>query len=135
MVNSVVHSTPASSTPITTLVRVYVGIAIATLAALTVLSVAGSPEASEEAWVHAVIVSGFAVLLPLRARAAQQKAQALTAVGVIAAVLVLVNGVEALIPGLFPVWMRVEMAGISALMAALGVMVVRARRYRAGGRA
>jgi hypothetical protein len=134
MVNSFVHSTPASSTPITTLVRVYVGIAIATLSALTVLSVAGSPEASEEAWVHAVIVSGFAVLLPLRARAAQQKAQALTAVGVIAAVLVLVNGVEALIPGLFPVWMRVEMAGIAALMAALVVMVVRARRYRADGR-
>lgn len=134
MVNSVVDATPAGLTPITILVRVYVGIVIATLAALTVLSVAGSPEASEEAWVHAVIVSGFAVLLPLRARAAQQKARALTAVGVIAAVLVLVNGVEALIPGLFPVWMRVEMAGISVLMAALAVMVVRARRYRAGGR-
>jgi lysylphosphatidylglycerol synthetase-like protein (DUF2156 family) len=96
MVNSVVDATPVSSTPITILVRVYVGIVVATLAALTVLSVAGSPEASEEAWIHAVIVSGFAVLLPLRARAAQQKAQALTA---------------------------------------LGVMVVRARRYRAGGRA
>ena len=99
-------------------VRVYVGVALATVAVLAVLSGAGSSLATPEAWVHAVIVSVFAAVLPLRLRAAQKgRRSGLRALGIISGVLVLVNAVEAMVPGLFPAWMRVEMIGVAALMA------------------
>lgn len=99
-------------------VRVYVGLALATVVALALLAGAGSSQATPEAWVHAVIVAVFAVVLPLRLRAAREgRSGGLRAVGIISGVLVLVNAVEATIPGLFPAWMRVEMVGIAALMA------------------
>ena len=106
-------------------VRVYVGLAVATVAVLAVLSGVGSSLATPEAWVHAVIVAVFAVVLPLRLRAAREgRRSGLRAVGIISGVLVLVNAVEAMIPGLFPGWMRVEMVGIAALMALAVLLVV-----------
>ena len=58
--------------------------------------------------------------LPLRMRSARSGSRwALRAVGLIAAVLLLVNVVEALVPEMFPVWMRIEMIAIAALMAAV----------------
>jgi uncharacterized membrane protein len=111
------------------LVKTYVGVVVATLIALGVLSALGSGRATEEAWGHAIVVAVFAVLLPLRWRAAERgSARALRAVGVIAAVLFLVNVVEALIPGFVPTWMRVEMAGIAVLMALVVLLVVRERQ-------
>ncbi|MCC3314163.1 hypothetical protein [Nocardia africana] len=81
------------------LVRVYLGIALATVVALAVLSAAAPHEAPREAWGHAVIVAVFAVLLPLRLRSARRgSVAALRAVGLIAAALFLVNVVEALLP-------------------------------------
>ncbi len=47
----------------------------------------------------------------------------LLAVGIISAVLLLVNVVEILIPGFLPMWMRIEMIGIAALMAGPVVLV------------
>ena len=44
--------------------------------------------------------------------------------GFIAAVLLVVNVVEALIPGLFPLWMRVEMVAIAVVMACVILFVV-----------
>jgi hypothetical protein len=77
-----------------------------------------------EAWVHAVIVAVFAVVLPLRLRAAREgRRSGLRALGIISGVLVLVNAVEAVIPGLFPGWMRVEMIGVAALMAVAVLLV------------
>ena len=106
-------------------VRVYVGLALATVAVLAVLSGTGSSLATSDAWVHAVIVAVFAVVLPLRLRAAREgRRSGLRAVGIISGVLVLVNAVEAMIPGLFPGWMRVEMVGIAALMALAVLLVV-----------
>jgi hypothetical protein len=108
------------------LVRVYVGVVLATLVALGVLSAVAPALATEEAWVHAVIVAVFAVLLPLRLRSARSGSRGgLRAVGLIAAALFLVNVVEAVIPGLFPGWLRVVMVGIAVLMAAVVVLVVR----------
>lgn len=113
----------------TTLVGVYVAVVAATAAALAVLAAVGSREATTEAWVHAVIVGFFAVLLPLRLRAARTgNGRALNAIWIIALVLLVVNTVEAAIPGLFPAWMRIEMVGIAALMAAVVVSALRARR-------
>jgi hypothetical protein len=67
-----------------------------------------------------VIVAVFAVVLPLRLRAARAgRPGALRAVGIIAAVLLGVNVIEAMIPGLFPLWMRAEMIGIAVVMAAV----------------
>lgn len=129
MVNTLSRTRPGRLGRTAVLVRLYVVVALATVIVLAVLSAAGSDQATASAWVHAVIVAAFAVLLPLRLRSARRgSTRGLVAVGVIAAVLVVVNIVEAVLPGAFPVWMRIEMVGIAALMAAIVVAVARARR-------
>jgi hypothetical protein len=113
---------------ITALVRIYVVIVLVTLVALVALSASAPRLATSDAWFHAVIISLCAVVLPLRLRAAREGSKnALRAVGIIAAVLVAVNLAEALIPGLFPVWMRTEMVVIAALMAVVVTLAVRKR--------
>jgi len=110
-------------------VAAYVVLVVATLGALAVLSGTAPRLATAEAWGHAVLVAIFAVLLPLRLRAARRgSGRALRALGVIAAVLAAVNLVEAVLPGVFPVWMRIEMAVIAALMLVLLGCVARVRR-------
>ena len=47
------------------------------------------------------------------------------------AVLFLVNVTEAMIPGLFPLWMRAEMIGIALVMA---VVIAPVARERSGAR-
>jgi hypothetical protein len=106
------------------LVAAYVVVVVATVAVLATLSAVAPELATDEAWGHALIVGVFAVLLPLRLRAAMHgSVRALRAVGFIAAALFLVNLIEALIPGLFPAWMRAEMVGI-ALMAGVILSVM-----------
>ena len=113
----------------TPLVACYVAIVVATLVVLAVLSGVDPSQATSEAWWHAVIIGVFALLLPLRLRAARHGSQrAVTAVAVIAAALLVVNLVEALIPSLFPTWMRIEMVVIAVLMAAVVLVVRRGRR-------
>lgn len=110
-------------------VGAYVVVALGTVVALAVMAAAAPALATDEAWGHAVVVGAFAVLLPLRLLAARRGSRrALTAVTIIAGVLVVVNLVEAALPGVFPSWMRVEMVVIAALMVALAVLCVRARR-------
>ncbi len=107
------------------LVGIYVAVVAATILALIVLSATAPSQAPTEAWVHAVIVAAFAVLLPLRLRAAERgSVRAVRAVGIIAAVLLVVNVVQALLPDLYPVWMRVEMVGIAVVMAGVIAVVV-----------
>jgi hypothetical protein len=109
------------------LVGLYVVIVLATLVALGVLAAAAPDLATPEAWGHAVVVAVFAVLLPLRLRVARRGSRrALTAVGVIAVVLALVNAVEAFLPA-FPGWMRAEMVVVAVLMGTVGVLVTRVR--------
>lgn len=116
---------PSSVAP---LVGIYVALVVITLVVLAVLAGVAPAQATVDAWGHAMIVAVFAVLLPLRARSAVRgSAGALRAVGVIAAVLVAVNVVEALLPGAFPGWMRGEMAVIAVLMATLAVVALRRR--------
>lgn len=106
----------------------YVVIAVATVVALGVLSAVDPPVATDEAWGHAVVVGVLALVLPLRLRAARRGSRrGLVAVGAIATVLVVVNVAEALIPGFFPVWMRVEMVAIAVLMVAVAVLSLRRR--------
>jgi hypothetical protein len=113
----------------------YVAIAVGTVAALGILSVTAPHLATRDAWVHAVIVAVFAVVLPLRLRAARAGSPgALRAVGIIAAVLFLVNVIEAMIPGLFPLWMRAEMIGIAVVMLAVILLVVGERAGAGEGR-
>ena len=98
-------------------VGAHVAIVVGTVAALGVLSATVPGLASRVSGTHAVIVAAFAVVLSLRMRAARAgSSRALLAVGIIAAVLLLVNVIEAAIPGLFPLWMRVEMIGIAIVM-------------------
>ena len=115
--------------PVARLVTVYVLVVVATIAALALLAAAAPSQATGDAWVHAAIVTVFAVLLPIRLRAARRgDRRAAAAVTVVATVLMVVNVVEAAIPGLFPVWMRIEMIGIAVLMAAIVTASLRARR-------
>lgn len=105
-------------------VRFYVLAVMATIAALIVLSLRAPDLTTAHAWGHAVIVAIFAVVLPFRMRSARAgSSSGLRAVGIISAVLLLANVVEALIPGFVPTWMRIEMIGIAALMA-VSVMLV-----------
>jgi hypothetical protein len=109
-------------------VRVYLAVAAATLGVLAVLPAAAPRQAPREAWGHAINVAVFAVVLPLRLRAARRGSLgALRAVGLIASALFLVNVVEASVPGFVPIWMRIEMVGIAVLMAAVIGLVIRER--------
>ncbi|MCO7238387.1 hypothetical protein [Aeromicrobium sp. CnD17-E] len=107
------------------LVRVYVGIVVLTLAALVVLSLTAPGQATAHAWGHAVVVAVFAVVLPLRLRRARAGDRvAVRAVGIVAAVLFLVNVVEAMLPA-FPLWMRVDMLITAVVVLGVALDVVR----------
>ncbi|MFG2290405.1 hypothetical protein ACGFOU_30550 [Streptomyces sp. NPDC048595] len=111
------------------LVGAYVVVALGTLVVLGVMAAVAPSVATAEAWGHAVIVAVFALVLPLRTRAAFKGSRAgLRAVTVIGCVLAVVNLVEAVLPGAFPPWMRGEMVVIAAMMLALAVLSVRAAR-------
>jgi hypothetical protein len=126
MVNSI--SLPRTVTP---LVTTYVVLALGTLLVLGVLSAVAPAQAGADAWVHAVLVAVFAVVLPLRLRAARRGSRrAEVALLVIAGVLAAANLVEAVVPGLFPDWMRAEMLGIAAVMVALLVVCRRTVQSR-----
>jgi hypothetical protein len=117
----------SSLKPIAVIVRLYVAIVAATLLALAIMTLAAPHLATNHAWDHAIIVAAFAVLLPLRLRAAQAgRRSGLRAVGLISATLFVVNVVEALIPGFVPVWMRLQMLAVAALMAVIVLLVARA---------
>jgi hypothetical protein len=110
-------------------VGAYATVAFGTLAALAVMAAVAPRLATSEAWGHAVIVGVFAILLVMRARAARDgSASGLRAVIVIAGVLTAANLAEAVIPGLFPAWMRVEMLAVAALTLLVLVLAARARR-------
>jgi hypothetical protein len=126
MVNTLMASQRSRMQAMGVLVRAYVAVVLGTVVVLGILSVAAPAQATRDAWVHAVIVAVFAVLLPLRLRSARSGSRGgLRAVGLISAALFLVNVIEAMIPGLFPVWLRLVMVGIAALMAAVIGLVVR----------
>lgn len=127
MVNNASVLTPATHGRLRLLIGTYVAIVIATIAALAILSAVAPDQAPQEAWGHAVIVDVFAVLLPVRLRsAARGSVGGLRAIGIISAVLFLVNAVEAFLP-MFPTWMRVEMIVIALLMLANVGLVIRER--------
>lgn len=126
MVKSEARSGPAPLRVAGAFVWSYVALVALTLVALLVLSVAAPPDASANAWGHAVVVAVFAVLLPLRLRGARAgKRSAVRALGLIAAVLFVVNVVEALIPSFVPGWMRLEMLVIAVLMVGIVLDVTR----------
>ena len=132
--NEIAQATPAAGLQaVANLVRAYVVLTVGTIIALIIMGAVAPHLATQEAWGHAVIVVVFAVLLPLRLRAARKgSADALRAVAIIASVLLAVNVVEAALPHAFPGWMRIEMVVIALLMAVVVGMVVRIiRRTRA----
>lgn len=99
------------------LTKLYSFLALATVALLAIFSVTTPALATKDAWIHAIIVAVFALILPLRARAAKSgKRSALRATGIISSVIFLVNVIEGLIPNFVPVWMRVDMFITAALM-------------------
>jgi hypothetical protein len=127
VVNTIGHMVNTSSLkPINFAVRLYIALTAGTIVTLVIMALAAPRLASGHAWGHAIIVAVFAVLLPLRLRAARRgKRSGLRAVGLIGAALLAVNMVEGLLPGFVPMWMRAEMFGIAALMAGIVLLVVR----------
>jgi hypothetical protein len=129
--NSFISLSSRDERSLTRLVGTYVVLTVMTLAVLALLSLTAPREATAEAWTHAVIVAAFAVVLPLRLRAALGgNPRALRAVGIIAGVLFTVNVVEAIIPGLFPVWMRIEMLANALVLLGAILVVVKNRIVR-----
>ncbi|UNO38434.1 hypothetical protein [Streptomyces sp. MST-110588] len=126
---------PAPLTKAKRLVGAYVAVTFGTLAALAVMTVAAPSLATSEAWGHSVIVAVFAVVLVLRTRAALKGSRTgIRALTVIGGVLLVVNLLEAALPGVFPAWMRVEMLVIAAMMLTLAILSVQARRNPPAGR-
>ncbi|MEH3076705.1 MAG: hypothetical protein PGN11_08475 [Quadrisphaera sp.] len=121
------HSPTGTALPLAnTLVRLYLVVVVCTLLTLGVLTVVAPAQATAEAWGHSLVVAVFAVLLPLRLRSARTgRRGAVRAVGLIAAALLVVNVVEALLPGFVPAWMQVQMVLVAALMAGVVGDVVR----------
>jgi lysylphosphatidylglycerol synthetase-like protein (DUF2156 family) len=139
MVNTAKHHEPGSSRQARThqpglipkLVGLYLAVSVVTLVVLGLLSATGSKQATSSAWVHAVIVALFAVLLEMRMRAARRGSRrASVAVLIIASVLFVANIIEAAAPGAFPTWMRFEMVAIAALMGGVIITSVRERAWR-----
>lgn len=97
----------------------YSVIALVAIAALAVFSITRPSLVNEDAWVHCIVVGVFALVLPLRAKAAAEKRSALRATGIIAAVLFVVNVVEAFLPNFMPTWLRVVMVAIALIMACI----------------
>lgn len=130
MVNSIdrVARKPAPGTlhAASLLVRTYLVVTAATIVALIALSLTVARLAPANAWGHAVVVAVFALLLPLRLRRARTGDRgAIRAVGLIASALLVVNVIEAVLPGFVPAWMRAEMVLIALLMAGVVLDVVR----------
>lgn len=108
-----------------TVISVYVVNVVAVLAVLVALSVTAPRLATEDAWVHSVVVAVLAGVLVLRLRAAQAgRRSGLRAVGLVCAVLFVANVVLALAPGFLPGWLRLDAVLVAGLMlAAIGLVV------------
>ncbi len=108
-----------------TVISVYVVNVVAALVALAVLSALAPRQATQDAWVHSVVVAVLAGVLVLRLRAAQAgRRSGLRAVGLVCAVLFVANVVLALAPGFLPDWLRLDAVLVAGLMlAAIGLVV------------
>lgn len=129
MVNRSGARTPRRLGAVSVLITGYVAVMIGTLVALALMASVAPAQATEEAWGHGLVVAVFAVILPVRLRSARAgDARAVRALAIVAAVLLVVNLVEASLPGAFPEWMRIEMAVIALSMAAMLVLLRRSAR-------
>ncbi|MFJ4434640.1 hypothetical protein [Streptomyces sp. NPDC088923] len=126
MVNSEAHA-PQQLGAVSVLVGVYAAAMVGTIVVLAVMASMAPEEATDEAWGHALIVMFFAILLLVRLRSARSgSTRAVRALGIIATAVLVVNLVEAALPGVFPGWMRVEMMAIALWMSVLLILVRRA---------
>lgn len=130
MVNTIIQSSsspqPIALAKAAILVRTYLLVVLSTLVTLAVLTHYAPQFATSSAWGHTIIVAIFAIILPLRLRRAQKgRRGAIRAVGLISAVLFLVNVTESLIPGFVPLWMRIDMGIVALLMIGIVLEVVR----------
>lgn len=109
-----------SSNVLAGLATLYSFLAVLTVILLGIFSVTKSQLATKDAWVHAIIVVVFAVVVPVRANAARNgNRSALRATGIIASVLFLVNIIEGLVPNFMPMWIRADMFVVATLMACI----------------
>jgi len=118
---------PGTFRPIWRLCLLY---ALATLVTLGVLiwKRNAADVATTEAWTHAFIVCVFAaVLLSVVHRAATGTRGAYRRLQIVSVVLPVVSLLEAVIPGLFPTWMRIEQL-LYALLLLFVALLVRSSR-------
>ncbi|MFJ9683672.1 hypothetical protein ACIRP2_37445 [Streptomyces sp. NPDC101194] len=126
MVNSDGIHAPHQLGAVSVLVGVYVAAMVGTVVALAVMASTAPEQATDEAWGHALLVMFFAILLLVRLRSARSgSTRAVRALGIIATAMLVVNLVEAALPGVFPGWMRVEMVAIALWMSVLLILVRR----------
>ena len=78
---------------------------------------------TDEAWVHAIILLALAVVLVRVAKRAEAGSRrGYLRLRIVGLVVPLASLVEALIPGLFPTWMRIEQALYGVLLLAVAAL-------------
>ncbi|NUR91343.1 MAG: hypothetical protein HOY71_45345 [Nonomuraea sp.] len=107
----------------------YLTLSVLTLVAIVLLR--NNPTLVTDAvWVRGTIVAATAVLMLLvAARAAKGSKAAYLRLRIITAVVLVAIVVVASLPGLFPVWMRIEQ-GVCGLLVAGAVVILNARQVR-----
>lgn len=111
--------------PVLALVSCYAGLSILTLAAVVLLR--DDPAAVTDAvWVRGVLVTASSIAMLLFAISAHRgSARGLLRLRIVSAVMVVAIVVIIAIPGLFPLWLRIEQGVCGALMLAVVILVNR----------
>ncbi|GAB3876309.1 hypothetical protein ACFQ1S_07980 [Kibdelosporangium lantanae] len=112
------------------LVSAYLVLCVLTLAAIVVFR-NDSAIVNDAVWTRAIIVTLSAVLtFAFTSRAAKGSRKGYLRLRIVSAVMVVAIAVIIALPGLFPMWMRIEQ-GVCGLLLLAVVVVVNGRRVRA----
>lgn len=116
--------------PVVGLIGAHLLLSLAAIAVL-IADAANLSVATQDAWVHGVIVAATAILLlTFAVRALSGKRSAYVRLRISSAILLVALIIIAVLPGAFPVWMRV-MEAVSAVCLAVAVVIINTGDTRA----
>ncbi|MFF1876338.1 hypothetical protein [Leifsonia sp. NPDC058230] len=108
------------------LVGVYAALSIATVAAIAVLQAVAPDLAGPAAWIRGTIVAATSILMLVFAnQAVRGHRRALLRWRIVAAVMIVAIAVIVSIPGLIPLWMRLEQVLCGVLLIGVAALVFR----------
>lgn len=126
--NQITTQTPANNS-VASAIALYVGsyltISLGAVVALIVLH-NHKTQATQQAWVHGIIVATTALLMSTFARGAiRGKARAYLRLRIASTVMIVAIAVTTAIPGDFPMWMKIEQIVCGLLLVGLAVVLNR----------